>query len=291
MERYTETLATLVEAVCRKVDDWVGGTATGGGATTCIDTADRIEVEDYWNDRGSFIYMRSGACAGKYRKVTDFAYSSSTITFPTMTTSVAAGDLYSLHTQYRREDVTAAINDAIRITYNEAMVWRCDETSVTLVDNVYEYAVPSGFVYITRLTMADDAGLFTGADYISSDQYIITKGSTPKIKFTRMPDQLQLSNHSYGELFADADLTDGRKLRIEGLSKPTLLSLDSDICQVNPAFVVFQAAALLHMSKIRKAENEPDDHRVQYEVCQKRADVERGRVEQVQIPMNAKKVL
>ena len=290
-ERYEETLATLVEAVCRKVGDWVGGTATGGSATTCVDTVDRLEVNDYWNDRGSWIYMRSGASYGKYRKVTNFDSGTSTITFGTMTTSVASGDLYSLHTEFHRHDVVAAINDAIRIVYDESMVWRYDEDSITLVSDVYEYAIPSGFLYITRLTMADSGGSFDDMSYISSDEYHIVKGSAPKIKFIQMPVRLQTTDHYYGELFANADLTGGRKVRLEGLARPALLDEDSDVCQVNPAFVVFQAAALLHMSKIRRPANEPDDHRTQYELCQKRADVERSRTTQVQIPMNAKKVV
>ena len=54
MANYADTRATLVEKTLRSVNDWVEGTATGGGANTVQDTS-RPEVADYFNSKNADI--------------------------------------------------------------------------------------------------------------------------------------------------------------------------------------------------------------------------------------------
>jgi len=65
--------------------------------------------------------------------------------------------------------------------------------------------------------------------------------------------------------------TDGRNLRITGLASPSKLNTDTEQSPVNPAFIVNQAAALLHQSRIRGSQD-TEFHAEQMRLCQAMAD-------------------
>lgn len=292
MAIYATTLDGLVERTCKlAINDWLEGTATGGSSTTLADTS-RTEVDDYFNSLDyAEIYIRTGTYAGSTRQITDFVDGvTPTITFaPAVGGNIIATDTYSIHTKFKRDKVVEAINLAIDMIAEEAMVWVIDETTITLVAGTYEYALPTSLMFLSRVTMADSDGYFYDAP-IPPDQYKIIYGATPKVHFIRMPDDQQHEGHYYGELWASSDLTATRKLRVEGLGSPATLSTDSSTCPISPAYIVYQAGAILHGSKIRRAENDPDEHRVQYQFCQARANEERARIVPIQLPPNSKRV-
>lgn len=294
MAIYKTTLDQLVERVCKLfLRDWTEGTTTASGSTTTLKDTARQEADDYWNSKNAYVYIRSGSYAGHWAKVTDFAVSAGvgTITFaPAAGGAIASGVSYSLHTEFERDEVVEAINLAIDMVAEEALVWKIDETSVTLVADTYEYTLPTSFMYIHKITMADSDGNFYD-NPIPPDQYKVIKSSTPKLHFLCMPPDEQHTDHYWGQLWANTDLTATRKLRIEGLGSPDVLSADTDACSISPAYLTLQAAAILHMGRSRGTESDPDDHYKQAKNCQDRADVERGRVVTLQLPADSKRCI
>jgi hypothetical protein len=290
MAIFSYTLDELVEKCCKLLlHDWIEGTATGGNSVTLVDTS-RPEDNDYFNSRNSYIYIRSGTYAGAYRRITDYDSTTWTITFtPAVGGNIVSGVTYSIHTDFTRDEVVEAINTAIDMVAEEAMVWVIDESTITLVADTYEYSLPTSLMYLHRVTMADADGYFYDAP-IPPDQYKIIYGSTPKIHFIQMPADMQFDEHYYGELWANSDFTAGRVLRLEGLGSPATLSTDSSTCPLSPAYVIYQAAALLHESRIARPETDPDEHRVQSQLCQARADLERAKVVNIQLPPGSKRI-
>jgi len=164
-----------------------------------------------------------------------------------------------------------------------------DET-IPLVAGTYEYDLPASFMFIYRVTMADSDGNFDTISPVPHDQYGVIHAATPKLQFKHFPSEMQHSDHYYSEYWIDANLTADRKLRVEGLASPATLTADTDTCPISPAFIVFQAAALLHGSRIEQPEGTYDAHRAQSDKWQERADIERARIVSTQLPPNSKRV-
>jgi hypothetical protein len=182
------------------------------------------------------------------------------------------------------------INLTIDMVAEEALVWKTDTTSVTLVADTYEYEMPTDFMLIHKITMADSDGDFDGQDPVPPEMYRIVHGTTPLLHFSIMPEHAQVHDTYYGGLWATESLTADRALRIEGLGSPDTLSADTDTCPMSPAYITFQAAALLHGQKTRGTEHDPDAHFSQAQFWQGRADIERARVVNIQLPPNSKRV-
>jgi hypothetical protein len=69
-------------------------------------------------------------------------------------------------------------------------------------------------------------------------------------------------------------------------TQPQLEDDDAE-CEINAAFIVYQAKALLHESKIRGTGSDFEDHRSQMVIAQGRADTERPRIEVVSMGRKA----
>jgi hypothetical protein len=290
MAIYSHSLDELVEMTCKNLlHDWAEGTATGGSAVTLDDTS-RPEVADYWNSKGSWIYIRSGTYAGAYKKITDFVNGTGVITFtPTLAGNIVAGVTYSIHTDFPRDEVVSAINLAIDRVAEEALFWKIDETSITLVASQYEYELPTDFMFLHRVTMADTNGNFYGSP-IDPSQYEIVFGSAPKIKFMGFPIDRQYEGHDWGSLWKDNGFVAGRLLRLEGLGSQSTLSTDSDTCAISPNYIIYQAAATLFLSRSRGSDSDPDDNWRRATACQTIANQERERIVKVQLPLDSKRV-
>lgn len=291
MSIYNRTLDQLIETTCKLYlnDWWEGVTTAGGSDTTAVDTDNRNEETDFFNNLPyAELYMREGDAAGETRKISDFG--AGTITVSDAFTAVTGDEkAYSIHSEYKRGLVVSAINQSIDMIAEKALVWQEDEISITLVASQYEYDIPTSFLYITRLTMADSDGKFYDAP-IPFDQYKIIHTPTAQLHFIQASPEITLSGHTMGSLWANSGFVAGRKIRIEGLGSPARLTTDDSTCSITPAFICPQAAAILHMSRIRSTANDPDDHRIQYQLMQDRADIERKLVVRMQLPANCKRV-
>ena len=293
------TLAKLIERLCKTVlNDWKSGTATGGSASTLIDTVNRDEEDDYFQNTTpvSYAYILTttdnSAPKGEERKSSDFVNSTATLSVaPDFSAAVGAGDTYTIIHLKRWEELKEYVNMAIDLVKEECLAPAINETDVIIQSDVYEYPLPSEFTHIYRITQADSDGEFNGYP-INPDHYtIIRAANTPILHFKQPPPELAVSEHYYGALWYDSEATDGRRLRIEGFKEHPSLVEDTDMCHINPNFVVAQAGALVHASLVRRADNEPDDHASQNKVWQNIANSIRGsRGFITRFPPNTKRV-
>ncbi|MBU2249868.1 MAG: hypothetical protein KKD77_24190, partial [Gammaproteobacteria bacterium] len=205
------------------------------------------------------------APVGEEREFTDWVQTGSTGTItPVWTVAPAAGDTYVIFKEYSWAETVQAINSAIDIVASRALIEKIDET-ITVRDATYEYPVPTGFTHIYRISMANGSGVYQ--ETIPGNQYKIIRGmGIPRIHFYRFPARQAYQDHYYSALWADSDLVEGRYLRIEGLGRQPRLVEDGDICRINPIFISYVAGALLHAPRIRRAGEDPDEHRTQYGV-------------------------
>jgi len=217
------------------------------------------------------LYMRDGTAAGDRRDIEDFVNADHEFTVKAaFSATPEAGDTYSIHDKFKRDEVVSAINQAIEIAAERALVWVEDEDT-TLVASQYEYDIPTTFLHITKITMADSDGNFYDRPF-TWNSYKIIHTPTAQLQFDK----------------SLCTLTAGRKLRIEGLSSPAKLTTDSSVCSINPEFIARQAAAILHSSRIQSSD--PGEHKTQYDICQRRADIELMRIVGMQKPTGTKRV-
>ena len=294
MAIYSETLDDLVEKTCKLcLHDFRAGTATGGSNATVVDTNNRNEVDGFFTNLPyAEVYIRTTtdnlAPIGQRRDITTYVVGTVTVA-DVFTAAVGAGDTYSIHTEFPRDEVVEAINMAIDMVAEEALVWLVDETTIAaLVAAQYEYPLPTTMMWLFKVTMADADGNFEDVDPIPSSQYHILHSAVPVLKLDLFPTGQKHEGHYFGQFWAESDLVAGRALRLEGMASPATLSSDTSTCPISPAYVAFQAAAMLFGSRITG--NDVDANAARANYWQQRADIERARVVRVQLPAGAKRI-
>lgn len=299
MGLFDYTLDALIERTCQlglEEGTWFEGECDASAVGTLVD-ATRYEPDDYFQEVGAWARIRTttdnAAPIGEERKITDWTQSTGTASvLPVFSAAPGASDTYVFLVNYRWAEIREAINAAIDMVARKVLVPLHDET-VRLESSVYEYPVPSGFLYVNKISMDNGSGEFP--DQVLPDQWHIILGTNPpRIHFERFPREARLAGHTYGNFWAEGGLTEARIIRIEGLARQNTLSLDTDSCQINPDFICYQAAALLHARRIRKQDE--DAHSVQFGICQGIADNISGGGPNysnltTQLPMNSKRVV
>jgi len=296
MPLYENTLAELVERVVRMgIGTWKAGTCTGGTTATFIDTIRRNEKDDFFNStipvsRVRIVTSTDGlAPQGEEREITDWVQSTATGTVGVaFSAAPASGDKYAILSDVYWDEVVNAINDAIDLVAGECFIDAIDET-MTFQSDVYEYPVPSGFIYLYRITQENSDGQFLYP--LKHDEWTVRRGmNPPRIKLYLTDTSRAAEGHYLGDLFADDSLEAGYHVRLEGLKRQARLVADSDICYLNPVFIAHQAAAWLHAKYIRRNENDPDMHGSQYQIQQAIADGIRKDM-RTQLPPDSKRVM
>ena len=105
-------------------------------------------------------------------------------------------------------------------------------------------------------------GLFTEQDPIDPSCWRVVHKDTIMVEFVK-------------ELWSP---TNDRLLRITGLAAPSTLDTDTEATPINPMFLVQQAGAFLHQSRIQGSDEEKKYHTTQMGICQTRADLLRRRL-------------
>ena len=279
MVQHSNTLDALIERILNNImppGSWFAGTATGGGADNVADTTNRNEADDYFNDLPhAEVYIRSttdgAAPVGERRDISDFTQSSGKIDVSdNFSGGVAANDTYAILTDYPWLEVQGAINMAIDQAKDEGLLTEKIDESVELVAAEYDYAVPAGFTHIYRVTMADGSGNFLQP--VPPNQWHIVRGTpTPTLRLDVFSDEQKHDGHYYGQTWAESSLTAGRLLRIEGFQAQPKLDDNTDICFISPDYVCYQAASNLHSRRIKRRENDPDEHATQASITGSRA--------------------
>lgn len=177
----TDTLFDAVLQTARVMGEMATGTATGGSKTTIIDTVNRVESDDHWNGGTALIVTDAGGASaapqGEWGYITDFTSSSATFTISTLSTAVAAGDVYAaIPPRFSLDRIRNAINTAL----SGILIPAFNSTALDTADNQTEYTLPAAVTrnnlrqvwYQTNTDDADD-----NEWYELRDWYVIKKGT------------------------------------------------------------------------------------------------------------------
>ena len=259
-----QTLYQLRQAVIRLMGEVITGTPGGSLAVNTFGCpALAIYENDYFNDWNGRFYL--GTHKDTSFVVTAFVKSGGVVTFaPALGSAVVVGDLFELYPpDFKPEEINNAINLSISMVEQEALQDKVDATLVVAA-STYEYDIPTGFLYIDQIFQESGTSdrYSPSGDLIDVRHWRILPGTTPKLWF----------DNDY------ITLTAGRKLRLVGQGIQAQLALDASTCSVNPAFIIFQAKALLHQSKIRGTGAEFGEHTTQANLAKANAENERRRL-------------
>jgi hypothetical protein len=141
----TDTLFDITYRVCTKLGMVREGVATGGDATTIIDTVERNEEDNYWV-KGTAWLLRNANDVGvspenKYSVITVFVNSTGVITLrDTFTDNVEVGDRYALgKRRYPLWLLTQKTNEAVEGMGEIPVV---DKATITTAASQTEYDLP-----------------------------------------------------------------------------------------------------------------------------------------------------
>jgi len=239
----------------RLCNDLITGTVTSpaSGSFVCAETD--WEKPDTYFKKWIEMFCYSGTGVGTSGNPTAWENTTHALTFLPAAT-LTAGDLVEMHQVFTVDTYNDFINLAIEIVAKEALQNKTD-TSLTLATDTYQYDLPTSFLYINSIEMeSSTSGLYDSSDPIPNEHWRIIPGSTIKLEFVK-------------DLFT---ITDGRALRIKGLASPSILDTDTEECPINPTFLSYQAAALLHQSRIRGHDVDSEIHSTQMTLNQTMAD-------------------
>ena len=139
----TLILGQLLESVFREIHaDIVDGVATGGSATTIVDTGltSRPFTENRFKDWIAFISRSTDGASpqSKYGIATAYVKSTGTITIPTVTDSVQSGDEYALcKPDIPLYTLIKLCNDGLNDLFYAAV-----DTSLTTISSTLRYTLP-----------------------------------------------------------------------------------------------------------------------------------------------------
>ena len=151
------------------VGDLITGTFASGTSTTGVHAMLR-KGDDYYNDHGYRCYIYDGTNIGEEREVSDWTLTTpaNTLTFaPAFTAAIDNTSKYELHYIFTESEYRKAINIAIDDIAGKYLVDLKDETTIRLTsaeDNLegtvytWEYALPTSFLYLTRVITEEAVG-------------------------------------------------------------------------------------------------------------------------------------
>ena len=182
---------------------------------------------------------------------------------PAVAAVVDTTDRAELYQDFTATELNDAINLAISMVQDVALE-DGEPAYLTVAKDTYEYPVPAGFVYIEAIYQESSTGGRYRAtqDRVDARGWNILRGASPRIWF----DSAYLT------------LTENRRLRIIGQKQPSELTLDTDTTEISKVYLIYQAKALLHQSRIRGRGADFEEHEEQMRTAQGLADRERLRL-------------
>ncbi len=232
---------SIYEAIGRNLGDVVKkGIPTGATATT-MDS--NVLVHPLAGQlKGNELYIYEGTGVGQTRTITDYTPTNSRITVsPPFTTIPTADSRFIVFKHFSIEDYENAMNRGI----GQARLVHRDEKVATMqiVATQYEYAVPSGFEYISALRLVPTSGTDYGEDDEVSGMFEFAP------RFWRIE---PTTGGSYVIVFdrrkIDLDSYDEEMVKVVGQVKPDFgASLIADELQ---EYVINKATMLLSSQRI-----------------------------------------
>jgi hypothetical protein len=155
---------SVYEAIGRNIGDILAQGQVASATGTSIDSTALIHPLS-GQLKGNEFYVYQGAGAGQARTIVDFDPVNNRATFdPVFTTVPSTDSLFILFKHFQVQDYENAMNRAIgwvRLRYLSEKV-----ATMELIATQYEYAVPSGFEYISTLRLVPSGN----TDYSADDE-------------------------------------------------------------------------------------------------------------------------
>jgi hypothetical protein len=188
------TLSKVLQRAWREMGFAIDILATGGSATTIIDTNTQYTSDDALLGGTAIVTRDAGGLGvspeGKFSRITDFVASTKTFTIDTVTDAIAAGDSILLATpRIKLPQMIQAVNDGLTDIGTISLV----DTSLTSAASQTEYALPVG-LKIKRLldvqlqTVTNDSNDNKYYSVLGMMQYIpAAPGSTGLLILPQLP--------------------------------------------------------------------------------------------------------
>ncbi len=241
MALFSNQLSVIRQYLSSAVGDLILSTATTPLSTQHYTDSMLTKADDYYNENFYKAYCYSGTAIGQEREVYDWVYDNRNLLFnPAFNPTIADGDLFELHHIFDEKEYRRAINLAIEELAGKYLVDIIDDTTITLVADTYEYALPTSLLYLTKVTTEHevDGDIFYDFDVIDSRDWSIIKAYPPYLK-------LRKGRYS---ITADKDL------RLEGQGTQPIVTGDTDVIYLPPSWLIQKAITFLPQNKIQSNE-------------------------------------
>ncbi len=239
MALFSNTLQVLRHYLSNSVSDLIYGQAGTTGATTTKSYLTFLyQADDYYQEHKYEAYVYAGTNIGLTRRATDWDLTTKLLTIHTAYAAACDATSYvELHRIFSEDDYRKAINLAIEALAGKYLVDIIDDTTITLVADTYEYALPTSMLYLTKVTTEHEAAgdIFYDTGVIDSRDWSIIKAYPPYLKLRK----------GYYSITADKDL------RLEGQGTQPLVDNDTDVIYLPPNWLVQKAITFLPLSKIQ----------------------------------------
>lgn len=196
------------------------------------------QPDDYYNNHKYHVYIYAGTNIGVDKRVTDWVLTDLLVTVHSAySTACDATSKAEMHRIFTEVEMRSAINLSIEHLAGKYLVDLKDELTITLSADTYEYALPTSFLYLTKVTTEKvaDGGVFESKDVIDPRDWSIIKA---------YPAQLKLDERVY-------KITVGKDLRLEGHGAQPLVTADTDTIFIPPDWLVQKAITFLPGEKIK----------------------------------------
>lgn len=249
MALFSNTTAVIRHYLSSAVGDLVSGVCSTTGATTAIINAPFLyKPNDYYNNLHYEVYVYAGTNLGEARWVKDWTLTGNLLEIetPVYDNACDATSYIELHKIFTAAEYLKAINLGIESMAGNYLIDIKDETTITLSEDTYEYALPLSMLYLYRVIEEEEAtgGEFWDSDEIDPRDYSIIKSYAPKLKL----------NKSY---YSVGSGRDGKDLRLEGQGTQPIVDDDADVIYLPPNWLVAEAILRLPRNKIES--NKLDD--------------------------------
>lgn len=181
------TLSQVMARAWRELGFSIDILATGGSATTIVDTNSQYSSDDALLGGTAIITKTTDGLTpeGKFARITDYVASTKTFTIDTVTDAVAAGDSVLLATpRIKLPQMIKAVNDGLAELGTISLV----DTSITLAAGTYEYNLPVGL----KIRELRDVLIYDGTFYRSIKGLVknfpSAPGSVGVLQFSEIPD-------------------------------------------------------------------------------------------------------
>lgn len=208
----------------RQLDDLWLGTVTATGATS-VTVPELAAPLNEWE--GHELYVYAGTGRGQTRRVTASGDWTGVLTVPAWTTQPTGAGIEG-HRRFRVDEYNAALTRAVRQARG---VWvEMEDRSLVQVSGQQEYAIPAGMVWLSAVETLSDS---------STDTWLALQRAAGE--WDAGAGTLRLLNGASA----------GVRMRLTGWRRPQRLDYDEQFADLDPAYLVDAACALLTASEIR----------------------------------------